>query len=251
MTDSATTAAVLDEVDWSRYDFIDLGCSSGRSIGYCQRRFGAKRGIGVDLSPAKVEQARNAGVEAVLADATKLNATKQVRFVSMLDFLEHLPNTETVEAVLAAAAEAATDFIYIKHPSFEGEEVLTSLGLRQYWWHWHGHTAHIRTTDYCAMFDRLGLRQYMIRNIEPIYDSNHPTIIRNDLPIDQSAEEAAAQSDTPFHRFEQPVFRRQDIFIALRPVDAEVWADITKPMRRDVVGEPGEVAWAGCTPQNR
>lgn len=92
----------------------------------------------------------------MLGDATELGLEKQVRFVSMLDFLEHLPDLDTVRAAIASAAEAASDFLFIRHPSFEGKEVLADKGLIQYWWRWSGHTAHSRIADYCVIFDLLG-----------------------------------------------------------------------------------------------
>ncbi|MEZ5120454.1 MAG: hypothetical protein R2736_02560 [Solirubrobacterales bacterium] len=39
-----------------------------------------------------------------------------------------------MEAIIAAAARSARDFIFIKHPSFEGQELVEGMGYRQYWW---------------------------------------------------------------------------------------------------------------------
>jgi SAM-dependent methyltransferase len=74
----------LVRLSGASFDFIDLGCSRGGSVKHCVRRFGAERGLGVDLDEGKVQDARAAGVEAVRADATALQ--DEVRFVS-----EHVP----------------------------------------------------------------------------------------------------------------------------------------------------------------
>src|SRR5205085_12233426 len=130
---------------------------------YCTKHFGAERGIGFDIDPSKVELARDAGHDAVVADVTELDLRDRVKFVSMMDFLEHLPGLDAAAAVIEGAVRIATDFLFIRHPSFEGEEYLRRLGLRQYWWHWRGHPTHPQVADYCRTFDRLGLGLYMVR----------------------------------------------------------------------------------------
>jgi SAM-dependent methyltransferase len=232
----------LDSVDWSRYDFVDLGCSKGGSLQHCQARFHASRGLGVDIDPSKVEQTRAAGYDAIEADARALDLDGQVSFISMLDFCEHLPDLAMVEEILAASARSARDFLYIKHPSFEGEEHVEQLGLRQYWWDWHGHTCHVRVADYCDIFERLGLNTYKIRYIERIESSQHPSVIPTSMPQDQLETDAASVSGKPDIRFDPPIWRRQDIFVALRSFDVDEWARITKPTaadRRDM-REPDE-----------
>lgn len=230
---SATAVTSLRDVDWERYDFVDLGCSKGGSIHHCVERFDADRGLGIDLDPAKVERTREAGFDAVVADAAELRLDGQVSFISMLDFCEHLPNLEMVQAVIAAAANSARDFLYIKHPSFEGEQRVEAMGLRQYWWDWHGHTAHIRVADYCRIFEELGLNTYMIRYLGEITHSRHPSIIPTSTPRDQSQEAAAAIVDVPDVIFSPALWRRQDIFVALRPFERAEWAAVTRPTASD------------------
>jgi SAM-dependent methyltransferase len=230
---SATPSSPLAEVDWTRFDFVDLGCSRGGSIGYCADRFGARRGLGIDRSAEKVAEARKAGFDAVVADALDLPHSSVVRFVSMLDFLEHLPDLEAVERAIAAAAGAATDFLFIRHPSFEGEAYLGTLGLRQYWWHWRGHTAHIRVSDYCRMFERLGLRQYCLHYREPVEDSGHPSILPRETPPDQGPYDPSLHPPKPHIAFSEALWRAQDIFVALRGFEPEEWTKIvTEPRPR-------------------
>lgn len=224
----------LNDVDWSEVDFIDLGCSNGGSIQHCVKRFGARAGIGIDIDASKVAKTRAAGYEAILTDARTLDLNHQVSFISMLDFIEHLPDLDTVEAIIAAAARSARDFIFIKHPSFEGQELVEGMGYRQYWWHWHGHTAHVRVSDYCTMLDRLGLHQYMIRYVERISDTHHPSIIPTSSPINVGVEAAAGIEVPELVSFDPPLWRRQDIFIALRPFEPDEWAKIVAPTARDV-----------------
>jgi SAM-dependent methyltransferase len=220
------------DLDWKDVDFIDLGCGQGKSIAYCKKRFGASRGVGVDLDEKKVAQAREAGVDAVLADATTLDLDGQIRFVSMMQFLEHLPDLATVEAVVRAATRSAKDFIFIHHPSFEGEEYLEALGLRQYWWHWTAHPSHIKISDYCRILDDAGLRQYMVRYLGPVHDSTDPSILPASAPQNQHDYDPAKHGPKPDVEFRAPLWRTQEIFVALRPLPARKWNRITAPKQR-------------------
>ena len=220
----------LDDVDWSRHDFVDLGCSHGGSLEYCAHRFGADRGLGLDIDSRKVEEARAAGHDAVVADVTQLQVRDRVRFVSMMDFLEHLPSLGAVEAVIESAARIATDFLFIRHPSFEGEEYLSCLGLRQYWWHWRGHPTHPQVADYCQIFDRLGLGLYTIGYRGEIADSLDPTVLVDGEPIDQGPFDPRVHTARPYVAFSRPLWRLQDIYVALRAFDPKgaEWAEITR-----------------------
>lgn len=216
----------LDAVDWRRYNFIDLGASKGGSLMTCAKKFDAHRGLGIELNPAKIQRTRD-GLDVVHGDARHLAVSDVVRFVSAVDFLEHLPDLGAVEQVLAAAAEAATDFVYISHPSFEGEYYLKSLGVIQYWHHWTGHKAHVRVSDYCAMFDRLGLHTYAIKYIDKVETSDHYSILPG-APLNQGRYDPHAHGPRPSFIFEEPIWRAQRIFVALRPFAPDDWKAIAK-----------------------
>jgi SAM-dependent methyltransferase len=218
----------LAECDWARYDFLDLGAGEGGSLDYARRRFDAGRGLGIELSPERAEAARQAGFDVVVADATQLGVRDRVRFVSMMDFLEHLPGLESVRDTLAAAADSATDFLFIFHPSFEGEDYLRELGLSLQWSRDEVHTAHIQVSDYCNYFDELGLRQYMIRYLKPIESSDHEAVVHVE-ETDPGYFHPDTHIPKPSVVFERPVWRAQEIFVALRPLPAAEWARITRP----------------------
>jgi hypothetical protein len=219
--------AHLQQVDWDRYGFIDLGASSGGSLRFCEKRFARGPGIGVDIDSAKVEKARERGLDVVEADATSLELDDVVSFVSMMDFCEHLPGLHVVEAIVASAARAARDFIFIHHPSFEAENYLVTKGVRQYWHNWTGHTAHIRISDYCEIFDRLGLTQYMVRFTDRVSDSNHPSVLPLSAAKNQHEYDPEAHGEKPYVAFDEPVWRSQDIFVAVRPFAPAEWKQVT------------------------
>lgn len=225
-------ASTLADMNLADFDFLDLGCGHGASTRQAYERWNGRRGLGVDFAPRKIAAAREAGFEVVQGDATDLGVRDAVRFSLMMDFLEHLPTLDHVERAIANAAQASTDFLVIFHPSFEGKEYLTSLGLCQYWWRWSGHKTHIRVSDYCLAFDRLGLNQYLIRYLMPITDSHHPTILTTAEPIDQFRYDPAIHRIRPHVRFVEPVWRAQEIFVALRSFGPEEWGRITAPIQR-------------------
>jgi hypothetical protein len=211
-------------------DFLDLGASKGGSLRFCTRRFGG-RGIGVDIDEEKVRVAREAGFDVLYADASDLGLRNVVRFVAAMDFFEHLPDVDTTRAILRSAAEAATEFLFIRHPSFEGEHYLRQMGLVQYWHNWSGHPNHLRVSDYCELFDELGLRRYAIEHVERVRSTAHPSIIpvghRNSHEYDLKVHGAKPET-----ALAEPVWRMQHIYVQVGDMPARDWERITRAGRQ-------------------
>lgn len=224
-----SAASANTTIPWWKYEFADFGCSTGGSIKHCLKRFGARSGIGIDIDPAKVEKTRAAGFDAALADLHTLEGEKSVRFVSMMQFLEHLPTLDEVERVVAKAASLATDFLYIHHPSFEEEHYLLGEGLRLYYHHWSGHTTHVTRDEFFAMFERLGLLQYFVRPIQPLVCSDHEAILPSEAPINQHQYDAELHGPKRSVAFPRTIHQHMEIFIALRPFEAQEWREIVVP----------------------
>ncbi len=219
------------DADWGRYDFIDLGSKIGGSLRHCTNRFKAK-GIGIECTPAHVETIREKGFDVVHGDATLLDCEKAVRFVSAMNFLEHLPDLAAVEDMLGRMARAATHFLFIRHPSFEGEETAARRGFRVGHWNGRHHSAHIRLSDFHGIFDRLGLGPRLIQDYGPIAHSAHESIVATSLPMDFKPSELAALPK-PVARIDPPWWIRHDIFVRVKPMKGTVmkakhWADLTR-----------------------
>jgi len=200
---------------------------------HCMDRFNVTRGIGIDINPNKVSKTKEAGYEAVVADATLLTGSGSVSFVSMMNFLEHLPNLQMVEKVIVAASKVAADFIYIRNPSFEGMEWSETLGYQQYWWHWPFHPSKIKVSDLCDIFDRIGLGPYTIRYVDKVTDTGHETVIPMSLGDRVGGKAARDHPREDVIPLPAGWFRRQDIFVALRSFSPAEWQSITKPARAD------------------
>ena len=222
----------VEQVDWSKYDFIDLGSSKGGSLRHCINEFGVTRGLGVDIDEAKAEQTAKAGYDVLLGDATTLDLEGVVRFVSMFDFLEHLVGLDMVESVLRQASNWATEFLTINHPSFEGEGLIEHLGFRQYWWDWSAHKAHPQVADYCRMFEALDLSQHVIRYRGRVVDTSHATIIPTGLPRNQSHYDVAVHPPKPLLKFRRPLWRSQRITVGLGEFSGADWRAVLAAVDR-------------------
>ena len=205
----------ISDVDLSRYDFVDLGAGVGGSLEGAEVRFGG-RGLGVDLDAEKVREATAAGRDVVLGDITSLEVEGSVRFVVLDNVLEHLPTLDHVRATLEAAARVATDFIYVRHPSFEDEAYLARLGLKQYWTDWTGHPMHLKLADLAVLFRDLGLGQWEVSPVWRARDSSHPTVVPMSAPKNSGEYDPDEHDEKPNVAFDHPVWFAFDILVPLR-----------------------------------
>lgn len=148
---------LLEELVRGNFEFVDLGCGTGESIGFCERKFKHRPGIGFDISEKKIEGARINGQTAVLADVTQTEFPKGcVSFCTMMDFLEHLFSLEAAITMLERAGRLARDFLFIRHPSFEDIDCLANCGLKLDWTDWKGHRNMMLLDDFHSVFKSLG-----------------------------------------------------------------------------------------------
>lgn len=215
------------KIDFADYDFLDLGAKKGGSIDYCQKRFGAKQGLGIDLGVETTQYANETGHTVLQEDALKFTAPIKFRFTSMLDFLEHLPTMEMAQTVIKNYSELSTDFLFIRHPSFEDIDYLKELGLKITWHDWEGHTNLMRLSDYADTFHSLGLNQYCFFYRKPIYSSDDPVVIPVDAPVNEHAYDKKMGKKESF-KFPRPLFGQIDIFVALRKFEKEEWNRIVE-----------------------
>lgn len=177
----------------------------------------------MDLDPEKVQEARAAGWDVVQGDITSLDVERAVRFVVLDNVLEHLPTLEDVRATLRVAVRAATDFVYVRHPSFEDEWYLRELGLKQYWTDWTGHPMHLKLTDLAALFQEFGLGQWEVAPVWRADDSNHPTIVPLSAPKNSGEYDPHAHGDKPSVTFDHAVWFAFDILLPLHANRTTFW----------------------------
>ena len=189
------------------FDFIDFGCSNGGSLHACEKQFGGK-GLGIDLDAQKVEAARQSGVMAIEMSFDDLDDSTRCRFVSMCDFLEHLPDFATAERAVRRAASIAEEFLYIRHPSFEDEPYLRALGLKQYWHDWSGHPSHLMLSDLVAWLTDVRFGRLRLEFHGPVLDSLDPSIIPASAPTNSKAYDEDVHGPKRYVKFSRTLFRQ-------------------------------------------
>lgn len=227
MTDATTIPdahALLAQLEEGQFDFVDFGCSRGGSIRFAMSAFGAKRGLGIDLSASKVSEARSAGFEAIVYDIDALPNKPMVRFCTMLHFLEHIPDHRSVRAFMKKAAAVSREFIAIRQPYFDADGYLFMQGLKLYWSDWRGHCNAMSTLEFhCLLSEmrRAGLiEHFSIHLRKPIESSAHSAIHPIDSPQDQHNYDAAVHSLKPMDiRFDFPVYSEVVVLITKPGVD--------------------------------
>lgn len=218
----------IEHLAAGEFDFIDLGCGVGGSTGYCARRFAVGRPLGIEIDAADVAEARSAGYVVAHADVALTSVPDGcVRFVSAMDFLEHLADAETSCEVLERFAGAAREFVFIRHPSFEDIDYLAGLGLKLCWTDWTDHPTMMRIEDYERLFARLGWTEYAIVPRLLIPDSASDQIVPLSAPRDVQVYDEGAHGPKAFVRFDRPVFTQFDIFIRRDPgMSDAAWREI-------------------------
>ena len=220
---------IKEKLELGLIDFIDAGCGTGGSIDFCSKVFNAEIGIGFDLDEKKIEQAQNNDYLVFCKDILEFDfPPKSVRFASMMDFLEHLPNINSAREILKTLGNASKDFLFIRHPNFDDINYLRQYDLKLCWTDWSGHTNMMTIADFCIVFKELGWKDFriipqkLIKNSmeEAIIPENSPTNINKFSQLDGFKKENI--------EFDKPVFYQYDIFVKLNPeLSTEDWNRIT------------------------
>ena len=205
-------------------DFLDFGASKGGSIQFGSTQLGGTKGLGIDNSPGKVAEMKRRGLTCVQADVTQLTwPPKSVRFVTMMHFLEHLPNLDTARKAIRSAIQVATDFIYIVGPFFDADDYLRRLGLKLYWSDWHGHTCHLTTEQLTVILHEQQVTDFTLLVRTPVINSEDDAVHALRSPIDQHEFDPAVHPAKVSVNFDRPIFREMICCIRLRP-DADIGA---------------------------
>lgn len=211
------------------YDYVDFGCSKGGSLDYGRRVLGGQRGIGLDIAPSKIALTRAAGYEAAEVDVTRLASFPDcTRFVTMIDFLEHLPGIDLASKCINAACEAATDFVFIRQPWFDSDGYLFSQGLKLYWSDWTGHPNAMTTLELHNIVRKLEKpKRWRTYARTVIADSDDTAVHPLASPPDQNAYDPSLHGAKPTVHFSCPVYRQIGAIVLLKD-DPDLLSEIEK-----------------------
>lgn len=178
-------------IDLTEFDFVDFGCSVGGSMKFARTAFDGGRAIGIDIDETKVERTREAGYEAVLADATDPSQfSGQARFSILSHFLEHLPSYEAVARSLETAIRISEDFVFVRQPWFDSDGELFREGLKFYWSDWHGHPMTLTSLQmYRAVrkaLDAGTIARATVYGFKSVVDTDDECVIPLSAPLNSS-----------------------------------------------------------------
>ena len=211
------------------YDFLDIGSSKGGSIDFARNKLGGKRGLGIDVNPANVEQVRMRGYDCLHGDIAQMTfPAKSIRFAVMNHVLEHMPLHKGYKAV-ECAMTVATDFIYIRGPYFDADAFLRRHGLKFYWSDWHGHACHLTTSLLQAVLRRLHLEDFSILGRTAVNDSLDDSIHPLDSPADEHQYDPRKHPPKSSMRFNPPLHREIICMVRLR--DIPYWQELLEDHR--------------------
>lgn len=236
-----------ESLDLEPYDFLDYGCSDGRSLELAVRALGGVRGLGLDSSTAKVEQARARGHDAIEVDATRMPKCRgTVDFAILSHFLEHLPGVRDASRCIRHAIGVSRRYVYVQQPWFDSDFHLLRRGLKLYWSDWVGHTNRMTTLSFHSILQPLltqgRIARYCIYGRDRIESSQSPDVHPLASPPDAPAWNPEVHPPRPEVVFDEPVYREIVVIVAVkdRSVVEEVCARV-KPAERlldsDAIGE--------------
>lgn len=167
---------------------------------------------------------RQSGFACLLGDVAHLALPVGfVRFVSMVHFLEHLPDLCAVRAVLSKARELARDFLYIQGPNFDADQELAALDLKCFWSDWYGHTCALRTGQLAALLREMGL-EFHFYFTGSIRHSSDPVLHPLASPPDQGNYAADQHPEKELITLPFPFFREWHALVKLREFSG--WSDL-------------------------
>lgn len=226
-----TDVLKVNNLDLGEYDFVDFGCSNGKSLDFCALTFGGN-GVGIDIDSNKVLTAKRNIINSVTGnhqvvqgDITKLDTKileNTVKFTSCIHFLEHVDGYNTVKNILQNAINISTDFIFIMQPFFDKNAELFEKGFKVAYSDWNGHSNLLTSYDFFRLCNfSPSIKDFIIFARIPILDSTDKKILPLDAPIDSHEYDLKYHSKKEFCTFEN-LFSEIGVFILLKddvPVD--------------------------------
>jgi hypothetical protein len=194
-------------------DFLDLGCSTGKSYEYVRKATGLRLGISLDTDADKVAKCREVNDLSFVFDVTGLPASAgSVSSAYMIHFLEHLGDAEIAQRIILAALSVTRDF--------DHDAALATLGLKTYWSDWSGHRNRMQSSDFLDLDNNPLVERVRAFGIDRITRSDHPAILPASALQDQHDYDAQRHGTKPSADIAVPCFREL-LVVLQRPTMTE------------------------------
>lgn len=198
-------------------------------MAFAQKAFEGGKPVGIDIDPMKVAKTKEAGFDAVLADATdREQFDGQVRFSILSHFLEHLPDYDTVSKAVRTAIHISEDFVFIRQPWFDADGELFRHGLKFYWSDWHGHPMTLTTLQMYRIIrrhlDNGNIVRATIFGNTPVSSTDDECIVPLSTPMDSGKYDAEWHGPKVQPPIELDAFK--EILVVLARKDPEITATL-------------------------
>lgn len=128
----------------------------------------------------------------------------------MSHFLEHIPCSQDVAAIVRNACQLSREFVFIRQPWFDSDGLLFRHGLKLFWSHWAGHPNPMTMLQLHNTVEALRqagiVKQFTIYAQGPIADSSHEAVHPLTSPIDQHSYDPEKHGTKPELSFEEPIY---------------------------------------------
>ena len=189
-------------------DFLDLGCSTGKSYEYVRKATGLRLGISLDTDADKVAKCREVNDLSFVFDVARLPASAgSVSSAYMVHFLEHLGDAETARRIILAALSVTRDFVLVRQPFFDHDAALAGLGLKTYWSDWSGHRNRMQSADFLALDANPLVERVRAFGIDRITRSDHAAVLPASALPDQHDYDPQRHAQKPSVNIAVPCFR--------------------------------------------
>ena len=196
-----------------KYKFLDVGCKLGGSFNI-SKKYGYNRedGLGIDINESHVNQFKELGFNAMVADATNLPfEDNSFELVIFSHVIEHLPNEEMGKKALEECIRVSSKNVFLALPFFDEDEYLNSIGFKTFYSDWVGHTNMVHLKKILSEY--LNGYEYELTMKKKIDDSSFPEILPISAPIDSHEYDYNLHGNKDIVKFDKNIWREYIILI--------------------------------------
>ena len=173
--------AALEQLYAPDVDCWDFGADTN-SMFVAREFLGARKPVGLTIDLDRIEHMTKAGDLAVECDILRIPRPGNVRVVSMLHFLEHLPTPADCRTAIKLGLDSASDLVALGGPIFEEDDFLREQGFKFNWGDWEEHDNRYSLPLFLELLDDLGARARSVSIGFPYVD----TLGENILTLDDA-----------------------------------------------------------------
>ncbi|MDB5582853.1 MAG: hypothetical protein JWR80_8029 [Bradyrhizobium sp.] len=199
---------------FDKYDCIDIG-GDVNSLSWARAYLGAKRPLGINIEPVRLERMRDAGDDCMDLNAFDIPLDIKPDWVIMSHFLEHLNSRDEVIEMVLRASNWAQKGVIINGPYFEDDDYIRSYGFKFAWGDWIDHDSRYSiSTFYSALAERFDEGDLSISVGFPALSSAADNIFPLAEAPNKNSYETDHTVEKPVVAFKRPAFQEFAVIIS-------------------------------------